>query len=321
MYIRPDSIFDKIKIFLLNAVSILYKSISFLNLTLKGLRPKKFPAYIVSVDNLAFGGTGKTPLVMRLAKELLAMEFEVAIVSRGYRSQFEREGVQVTLRHSAAEAGDEAVLLKHSVPGAGVFIGGDRKRSIEAAVREGFRFIVLDDGFQSTDIVRDFSIMLLKASHPYYYLRNFLRCSGRENLILNLRETGSQEPGTGQYWFVTDGFFDSSGRRVDIGDSGIAGFSALGDNSRFQRDLEALNCLGFRGFPDHHPYTKEDIETLDRFRQNLHAEYLVCTEKDFVKIRHIPIAKIPLIFVKNSIKLDVDLMGQILDDAKAKGFD
>ncbi len=320
MYIRPDSMFNKSVIFFLNTVSLAYKTLSFINLIFKRAREKKFPAYIISVDNLAFGGTGKTPLVIMLLEELLTMQYSAAVVSRGYRAGYEREGLEVSLEHNALDAGDEAMLLKRRVPEAGVFIGSDRKRSIEAAIGKGYRFIVLDDGFQSTDIVKDFSIMLMKKSHPYYYLRHFRFCSRRENAVLFYKESETSNHPAGNYWFLLGGFFDGAGKEVDIGAAAIVGFSALGDNARFRMDLESFNCLGFRGFPDHHPFTIKDIETLEDFRQALRAEYLVCTEKDFVKMRHIPIGKIPLIFVKNSIKLDVDLMGQILDDAKTKGF-
>lgn len=283
------------------------------------MRKKSYPAYIVSVDNLAFGGTGKTPLTLMLVEELLARKFPVAIVTRGYRSAYERDGLRVGPEHTAAQVGDEAALLKRRIPDAGVYIGRCRKHSIERAIDDGYRFIVLDDGLQSTDIIKDFSVMLIKRSHPYYYLRNFRCYSRREDIMLYFEENETaHEPGS--YRFTFTGFFDPNGNRVEVGSSGIVGFSALGDNVRFKHDLEQYNCLGFKGFPDHHAYAKQDLRALDNFRRDLQADYLVCTEKDFVKIQPIPIGEIPLIFVKNSIKLDVDLMGQILDDAKAKGF-
>ena len=283
------------------------------------MRKKKYPAYIISVDNLAFGGTGKTPLTLMLVEELLARKFPVAIVTRGYRSAYERDGLRVGPEHTAAQVGDEAALLKRRTPDSGVYIGRCRACSIERAVEDGYRFVVLDDGLQSTDIKKNFSIMLVKRSHPYYYLRNFRFYSQREDVVLYLDENETlHEPGS--YRFTFTGFFDSNGNQVEVGASGIAGFSALGDNARFKKDLEQYHCLGFKGFPDHHAYDARDLKALDDFRRNLNAEYLVCTEKDFVKIQPNSIGEIPLIFVKNSIKLSVDLMGQILDDAKAKGF-
>jgi hypothetical protein len=200
---------------LLNAVSVLFKTFSLAIIRLRSLKKKRFPgAFIISVDNLSFGGTGKTSLVMDIGRELERKKAKFAIVSRGYRSRFEKKGTPVSRDHQPHEVGDEAALIKRAFSRQDIFIGRNRNRSIENALENGNRFIILDDGFQSAGIEKDLKIMLLNPGHPYYYLRNFRWLAGQEDVVLSLRSGGnipSKPPGS-----ITG----SNNRLI----SGIAGF-------------------------------------------------------------------------------------------------
>jgi tetraacyldisaccharide-1-P 4'-kinase len=78
----------------------------------------------------------------------------------------------------------------------------------------------------------------------------------------------------------------------------------------------------FKAFNDHHTYSEKDINFLDQRRIELNADYLVCTEKDFIKIKYLNLPnlpQIPLIYAKNSIKFNFDLMSYIIQEyAKEK---
>lgn len=323
MYPNGNPPIDKIKIPVLNAVSLIFKTISFFNLKRKARRPREFPALIVSIDNLSFGGTGKTTLVTELGTQLEKKNIKFAVVTRGYKSKYEQTGTRVQPSHDFTDVGDEAEIYKTRFPGRDIYVGKDREKSIENAVTDNNKIILLDDGFQTTNIRKDITVMLLNPNHPYYYLRNFKFLMKKEDFIFIYSPGGAAAPRgpvSGVYDFVPEGFFDTAGNPVDIGNSSLSGFSALGDNRRFKNDLSAFNLAEFTGFADHHVYTQNEIKSLDNRRKETNADYLVCTEKDFIKLKRINLTNIPLIYFRNSIKLNIDLMDVILDYAEKKNY-
>jgi len=132
---------------------------------------KKLPVPVVSVGNVTVGGSGKTPLVATLAKELLAREFPVAVLSRGYgregRAPFVlvSDGKEVLV--DAREGGDEPVELARTIPGLVVAVGADRVRAAETLLeRLGRHVILLDDGFQHRRLARDVDLVCFDCREP-----------------------------------------------------------------------------------------------------------------------------------------------------------
>lgn len=317
MYIKAYSKLNKILIFLLNLVSIVFKTISLFNLKIKILNKKQYKAaFIISVDNLSFGGTGKTSLVIKIGEELKKRKIKFAIVTRGYLSKFENTSFLINSNQNSKEIGDEAKILKNRFPNQDIFIGKKRHISIKKAIENKNKIIILDDGFQSTDIYKNCSIMLLNPEHPYYYLRNFKFLIRKENFIL-LYSSSSKY---GTYKFEHRNFYNQNGRVTNIKGTPLIGFSALGDNSRFKKSLSNFNLIGFRGYKDHFLYTQDVINDLNILRINKKADYLVCTEKDFVKLINLNLDDIPLIYSKNIIKFNFTLISSILNHAKKEGF-
>lgn len=126
---------------------------------------------VVSVGNLAVGGTGKTPFVRWLAGELLQRGQRPAILTRGYGRK-SRGPVLVSNGAgevaSVEDAGDEAALLSQALPR--VPILADARRSRGAAIVEA-RFPdvgvhILDDGFSHVGLARDVDVVLLDATDP-----------------------------------------------------------------------------------------------------------------------------------------------------------
>ena len=89
----------------------------------------------------------------------------------------------------------------------------------------------------------------------------------------------------GTYDFVITKFVNPRGGDVAIGAAPIVAFSALGDNERFAGDMRRYRLAAFRAFSDHHGFTPDDILSLERLRKAHGGDWLVCTEKDFCKIR------------------------------------
>lgn len=325
MYIKGNSSIHKLAVFLLNGISIIFKTLSFINLKRKSLRVRKYPALIISVDNLSFGGTGKTTLVTEIGKHLEQEKIPFAVVTRGYKSTFEHRGTKVQPHHRVSDIGDEAMLFKTRFPHRDIYVGKNRQQSIKSALRDGNKIILLDDGFQSTHIHRDIKILLFNPQHPYYYLRNFKFLMKKEDFIFFYKslpeETKKFKPAVcGTYDFETQQFCDTQGKPVDISHASLVGFSALGDNLRFKNDLSSFNLVEFKGYNDHHNYSSEEIKSLNKRRMEKKADYLACTEKDYMKLSFINLENIPLIYAQNSIKLNTDLIGTILGHAEKQGY-
>lgn len=138
------------------------------------LASHRLPCKVVSVGNIALGGTGKTPMSVYLARLIKGAGYRVAVVSRGYKGLAEKDGGVVSDGHALqmgpSTAGDEPYLMAQQILPLGipVIVGRDRVRSGWLAVRRyQTEVIILDDGFQHMRLERDLDLVLLDASHPF----------------------------------------------------------------------------------------------------------------------------------------------------------
>jgi len=152
---------------------------------LRIFRARSVTAWVISVGNITLGGTGKTPVVERLAGLLNSRGRKVAIVSRGYRrkrgprlrrlkeklrgaptTRVVSDGYNILL--NSLVAGDEPYMLASNLEGVPVVINRNRRKGALYAIR---RFkadtIILDDGFQHLDLKRDLDIVLIDANCPF----------------------------------------------------------------------------------------------------------------------------------------------------------
>lgn len=137
------------------------------------IRRIRLSCKVISVGNLTVGGTGKTPMVIHLARMLTGNGYRTAVLSRGYRGRIEESGGIVSdgrrLRMSAETAGDEPALLSNQLLdwGVPVLVGRDRRQTGETAVDQfGPDVILLDDGFQHLRLERDLDLLLMDAKTP-----------------------------------------------------------------------------------------------------------------------------------------------------------
>lgn len=257
---------------------------------------------VVSVGNLTLGGTGKTPCVEWVARFFREREVQVAILSRGYGSEQGRN--------------DEALVLEENLPDVPHLQGPDRVALAATAVEElESELLVLDDGFQHRRLGRDLDVVLIDATRPpardYVFPRGTLRepPSGlkRAGAILLTRcdQVPTDEVEALRAWVL---------RRVPnvpvattehrpmelVGCDGateslellrgktVGAFCGIGNPQAFRHTLEALGAVvtDLRVFPDHHPYTCEDVDALGRWAEALPTgAALATTQKDFVKLR------------------------------------
>lgn len=154
---------------------------------------------VISIGNITFGGAGKTPLVLSLAKHLVELGYRPGVVANGHGGRLRKTGALVSdglrvLRDPAA-VGDEAVLLSHALREAGVPVAAGMHREQVAQLlidKCNIDCLILDDGFQYRSLHRDADLVLLDATNPfgaggreaYGFLREPLASLKRASAIL-----------------------------------------------------------------------------------------------------------------------------------------
>jgi tetraacyldisaccharide 4'-kinase len=301
---------------------------------------------VVSIGNLAVGGAGKTPVAMAVAGRLLARGRRVAVLSRGYGAargdaRVVSDGARVLL--DAAEGGDEPVLLARRLPGVAVLCGPRRAALAHAAVAElGADALLLDDGFQHRALARDLDVVVLDASSPFGNGRLLPAGPNREPrgalaraglvwlsrvdqaeptaveaLRALAREATGREPVESRHapLDVVDGRLVRGlgpgalrGRRVLL----LAG---IGRPGGFRGTVAALGAeiAAERIFPDHHRFSKGDLEEVRRAADAARCELVVTTEKDAVRLDPAAAADPRIVAVR--IEAEVTRGGDVLDAA------
>lgn len=135
-------------------------------------KTRVLPCTVISIGNIVVGGTGKTPAVMAIAKQLQKDGVRVAILLRGYNR---RSNEQVTIVSdgeklccSAVESGDEAHMIARHLSGIPVIVGRRRYLAGEVALKRfNVEVLLLDDGFQHRQLARDVEILTINATQPY----------------------------------------------------------------------------------------------------------------------------------------------------------
>ncbi len=239
----------------------------------------KVDAVVVSIGNIAIGGTGKTPTLIFLAKELLAKEIPIAVLSRGYLSQQEhKQPIRVAPHHSWKEVGDEPYLIYRRLK-CPVYVGKNRVVSATMAVAAGAKVLLLDDGFQYQRLYRDIDIVTLCADRPYAYFRERLGALKRADLVVVKSEGRGGRKEVGDVWMRV-----KVARAEDLRGVKVGAFCGIGNPKSFFRTLQELGTVVVDSYVvrDH-----KEFPQLARFAKRClekGASYLVCTEKDGVRI-------------------------------------
>jgi tetraacyldisaccharide 4'-kinase len=257
---------------------------------------------VISVGNLTLGGTGKTPCVEYVASFYRQRDVRVAILSRGYGGD--------------GGPNDEALLLEENLPDVPHLQGSNRIALVGVAVEElESEVLVLDDGFQHRQLARTLDIVLMDATapcgHGYLFPRGLLREPPH-----NLRRAGvvllsrcdqvapevvsrlKQEVGQ---WAPRVPVIETTHRPLHWVNAEratrdleafcarpVAAVCGIGNPDAFRRTLENLGVIvsELKVFPDHHSYSRTDVETLRDWARQLAMDcVIVTTQKDLVKLR------------------------------------
>lgn len=267
------------------------------------LKAAKAPLPAVSVGNIAFGGSEKTPLVMEIIALLHRRGHRPALVSRGYRGAWEQGGGILSdgrsLLGTWVEGGDEPFMVARRFPDAGVFVGKDRLASCLKARDLGFTAVVLDDAFQHRRLARDLDIVLVNPAERRP-LREGVGALGRAGIILVRRNAGPAAKDRVRALFPGAALFDygvaprslvdprtgASSSAGALAGKRIFAFCGIAGPTRFLAVLRELGAdvAGSLAFPDHYAYPRAALDRLARAFGASGAEFLITTEKDSVKL-------------------------------------
>lgn len=304
---------------------------------------------IISVGNLVTGGTGKTPLVHLLARELQP-NAKLAVLARGYRAKAEKGRKPIGFGDSlgavpdASVCGDEIHLLAQRVPHALFFVGRNRRQAAHMAAAAGAQILLLDDGLQHRRLARDLDVVIIDGQDPlgngYLLPRGTLRDRPEELrrahlLVFNhirskahfqeIRERlapFSQAPAIGVTPKVTE-IRDLGGKRLSsLQGTKVGIFCGIAQPKRFYDTVKGLGAdiVDTLYSPDHRLPSAESFEAFAKRCKARGATLLLCTEKDRAKIGKPPRLALPIAYA--SIALDIvegaSTWKQFIEDVRSR---
>jgi tetraacyldisaccharide 4'-kinase len=280
---------------LLWPLGMLYATLAALHARKRAQHPYKAPVPVVAVGNLTVGGSGKTPLTQFLAQHLASAKTPVAIVSRGYGGTSTEPTRVNPAKHTAAQVGDEPLLLAQRLKGKNVtvWVGCNRPAVAKAAVKAGCKLIILDDGFQRHDIHRTINLLAINGKVglgnglpiPAGPLREWPSAIARAThiAVINPSPHRACPPLMAPVFNLT--LTSQPEALSSLRTKPLIAFAGLAHPEAFFASLQqaGLTLRATVPFPDHHTYTEADLTRLQTLAKQ-HNAILVCTGKDSVKL-------------------------------------
>jgi tetraacyldisaccharide 4'-kinase len=252
-------------------------------------KPYRASVPVICVGNLGSGGSGKTPIVISLARRFTARGIEVHLLSRGYGGSLAGPVRVDPALHSAAEIGDEPLLLAATAP---CWVARDRAAGARAAEAAGAQLILMDDGLQNPGLAKDLSLIAIDGG--YGFGNGAVMPAGplRESLARGLAHTdaaiilGADETGVAGRL---------AGKPVLLARPRVLGpalksravvaFAGIGRPEKFFRNVETTgaNLVARHAFADHHTYTETELDRLLAEARAASA-VLLTTDKDRVRL-------------------------------------
>jgi len=281
----------------LQPLAWIYDGISVLRRTFAG-PGWRAPVPVICIGNVTAGGAGKTPVALDVGRRLIDQGRAVHFLSRGYGGR-ETGPLRVDVtRHSAADVGDEPLLLAATAP---TWIAAERTAGIQHAVADGADAIVMDDGFQNPSIAKDFSVLVFDGGFglgnghllPAGPLRERLSTAlhrshavaviGDDATGIGKRIGAAHQPGPVVLSARIVAEAPPHGNDVD---HPYVAFAGIGRPEKFFATLRETGrrIIETVSFADHHAYGNEDLKRLRQRAAHQNAR-LITTEKDAARLR------------------------------------
>ena len=280
-------------------------------------KKKSLPGFVVSIGNLTAGGTGKTPAVVMLAQWAVKQGYRVAVLTRGYGRRSKTKVLEVSdgevIKADCRESGDEPYLLARKLTGVPVIISSKRFTAGTFAHRKfGANFFILDDGFQHLGLKRDLDLVLIDAIRPFgnghllpwgplrepidqltragaFILTRFSNKNSAQRTIYLLNEEFPEIPifcADHKPEKVVFPQLNVSHRPDFLKGKRVLAFAGIARPEVFRETITQLgaNLVYFKCFKDHYRFKPKEIQSLIKMREGLGAQYLLTSEKDWVRM-------------------------------------
>lgn len=310
---------DKIKYYYLPLAWLYGVAITLRNklFDLKILPVEKFEIPVISVGNLAVGGTGKTPHVEYII-QLLKNKYRIAVLSRGYK----RKTRGFRLADASADSrtiGDEPLQIFKKFPDIVVAVDANRRRGIRrllalpATIRP--EVVVLDDGFQHRYVQPSLSILLTEFDRPFFKdrllpagrLRESAKNVERSDIVIFTKCPPNEIPEISKLWKTATKqsvfyssfhykefqpiFEDSFQGISDYNNCAMLLVTGIARPAPFIRHLNSLTIgLQILLFSDHHDFCKNDFAKIKSVFDSIKRKekIIVSTEKDAARLASNP---------------------------------
>jgi len=255
-------------------------------------------AAVISIGNLTVGGSGKTPVARETLRLLRAQGVEAAALSRGYGGRLEGPvGVDLN-QHSAADVGDEPLMLAQDAP---AWIARDRVAGARAAAADGASILVLDDGHQNPALKKTLSLIVVDGEtrgdewpfgdgsvFPSGPMREPLKAglARADGVIVMLpTDMDAADPELLEVFGDLPVFIARLEAAAPPPPGPQVGFAGIAKPWKVERSLIAAGCdlKDFVPFPDHAALSERDFAFL-KDRAAVYDAGLVTTEKDWVRL-------------------------------------
>ena len=310
------------------------------------LRSSRFDLPVINVGNLTTGGTGKSPHVEYLIR-LLTPYFSVAVLSRGYKRKTEGF-IFVNTEHTALDVGDEPLQFKKKFPNVAVAVGERRAYAIPQLLylAPDTKTIILDDAFQHLTVVPSLNILLTEFSRPYF--SDYLLPVGRlresrsgakraeiivvtkcpevftevdkKNWIAKINPLVYQNVFFSYYTYGVPYFIFAPHLQFELDSfTDVVLISGIAHNDYLIQSLaQKVKSVTALTFEDHHLFTVDDLNELQRLYANLEnrKKIILTTEKDAMRL-HLHKAYLE----KNQLSIFVLAIEVKFHDTFEKNFD
>jgi tetraacyldisaccharide 4'-kinase len=286
------------------------------------LKKTTFKVPVISVGNLSFGGTGKTPTIVWLADWLIEHNLTPVVLTRGYKGQLEHSSGLLKsgqkFRLNPFDYGDEPLMISNKMSRGAVIVGKKRAENLLKYFSEVRPDVVLlDDGFQHLQIYRSFNVVLFDATMPLNlykvaplgYLREGLTAlkdadaiivsrtdmvteEKMQKLLSTIGEHFHHDPVIAFTKYKPLGVYDVHDKYIfsihELKGLKAIAVTAIANPDSFYRYLESfgVDITEKVSFPDHYFFTPEDVNEL-LIKASQQSAIILCSEKDMVKMKRV----------------------------------
>jgi len=251
--------------------------------------PVTLPIPVICIGGVTAGGAGKTPVALYFGTRMNALNINAFYLTRGYGGSLVGPVRVNPEKHTAAEVGDEPLLLAQILP---TIKCADRLAGAKLALKQGAEAIIMDDGFQNPSLTKKLSVLVVDGRTgfgngrliPAGPLRERIKNAvNRSHMIVTVNRTTRIPPFPDDKPVFVATTFAKDGAMFK--GKKIFAFCGLAYPEKFFEMLRSLGVkmIASQAFADHHPYTRQELNKLI-IAASAEKAVLVTTSKDMVRV-------------------------------------